>query len=630
MKEEAKRNRFHRIRSISVTGGFLDGLHLDFADGLNCLIGHRGTGKTTVLEFIRFALDISPASDNLSAARSRAQSLVENNLWGGRVQLAIETKEGLTYQVSRTLGEPPLVVGADGKPAAITLKSGSVFKADIYGQDEVEGIADDPLSQLALVDNCDAARIREFKAQGAQVEAKLDTNAQQTLPLLARRATLSEEVGTMDAVRERLKAFAPVGTKDDVKAVNDAYDLKARRDQEGRAVEEVGAFLQTYDAELEALQGRVEQQTEALFEPGVLDGPNVAMLKDMRQGLLACGTDVDRLIRQARDRIAREQNRLSGLSTKLAAAHAEQEMVFRGVIEKHKEAQAQSAERTRLEAIYNDLRAKQRALQETDNRLQVLATERGTLLQQLSELRDQCSAARRAVADQINARLRPTIRVTLVQFGNPRNYQELLATALTGQRMMQNLVAERIVRTLPPGDLCEAIRARKGAALIERAGLNRDQAEKVVAALSDEALLFQIETVELLDLPRIELRDGDTYKDSLALSTGQKCTTILPILLLDSTNPLLIDQPEDNLDNSFIYDIVQTSIRGSQRQLLFVTHNPNIPVLGDAAKVFVLDSDGASARKKKEGTVNDCRTDIMTLLEGGKQAFEDRMERYGY
>ena len=61
------------------------------------------------------------------------------------------------------------------------------------------------------------------------------------------------------------------------------------------------------------------------------------------------------------------------------------------------------------------------------------------------------------------------------------------------------------------------------------------------------AVLYELETIELLDLPRIELKDGDTYKDSLSVSTGQKCTAILPILLLDSDTPLLVDQPEDNL-----------------------------------------------------------------------------------
>ena len=67
-----------------------------------------------------------------------------------------------------------------------------------------------------------------------------------------------------------------------------------------------------------------------------------------------------------------------------------------------------------------------------------------------------------------------------------------------------------------------------------------------------------------------------------------------------------------------------------ERQMIFVTHNPNIPVLGDAERVFVLDSDGASARKANEGTVDQCKSDIVTLLEGGEDAFKARKCRYAY
>jgi ABC-type lipoprotein export system ATPase subunit len=104
--------------------------------------------------------------------------------------------------------------------------------------------------------------------------------------------------------------------------------------------------------------------------------------------------------------------------------------------------------------------------------------------------------------------------------------------------------------------------------------------------------------VELYDKPIIELKDGQDYKDSSQLSTGQKCTTILPILLLESENPLLVDQPEDNLDNAFIYETVVKSLREAKgkRQLIFVTHNPNIPVLGDSERVFVLRSTGRKAK----------------------------------
>lgn len=70
----------------------------------------------------------------------------------------------------------------------------------------------------------------------------------------------------------------------------------------------------------------------------------------------------------------------------------------------------------------------------------------------------------------------------------------------------------------------------------------------------------------------------------------------------------------------------------TRRQMIFVTHNPNIPVLGDAERVFVLDSCGDQARKAAEGTVDECKKDIVTLLEGGEDAFNHavRTERWRY
>ncbi len=66
----------------------------------------------------------------------------------------------------------------------------------------------------------------------------------------------------------------------------------------------------------------------------------------------------------------------------------------------------------------------------------------------------------------------------------------------------------------------------------------------------------------------------------------------------------------------------------ASRQLIFVTHNPNIPVLGEAAKVVVMDSDGAHARKTSDGSVDQCKQQIVTLLEGGEEAFRLRGQRY--
>ena len=51
-----KQSPHHLVVSLNVTGGFLAGAQLEFADGLNCLIGGRGAGKTTALEFLRFGV----------------------------------------------------------------------------------------------------------------------------------------------------------------------------------------------------------------------------------------------------------------------------------------------------------------------------------------------------------------------------------------------------------------------------------------------------------------------------------------------------------------------------------------------------------------------------------------------
>jgi len=103
-------------------------------------------------------------------------------------------------------------------------------------------------------------------------------------------------------------------------------------------------------------------------------------------------------------------------------------------------------------------------------------------------------------------------------------------------------------------------------------------------------------------------------------------------LLLDSDNPLLVDQPEDNLDNRFIYDTVVDSIRRvhNRRQIILITHNPNIPVLGEASQVFVLTSNGQHARILNHGNVDDCKEEIINLLEGGRDAFVQRKQRYNY
>lgn len=618
--------RFHRLKSMSVVGGFLDGMSIDFADGLNCLIGARGTGKTTVLEFIRYALDAMPAD---GPARKRVEALIEGNLAGGRIELAIQNRDGLAYIVSRSAGEAPVVLDVNRAPTEINIRTSGLFNVDIFSQNEVEAVADEAGSQLSLIDNFQANRIAAIDHRIRSLVADLDSNASKIIPLRQKIETVTEALRALPDVTEQLKAYAEEGG-DDAQAINKAHELKALRDRERRAAEAIQSRLGEVYRSVETSVGRIGSQLAATITDEMLSGPNGQLIVELRDGIQGCREDVDRLLQQAMDRIEAEGRHVVELTGKLDLVHKQQDMAFHELIEKHKEAQGKAAERARLERVRNDLKAKERERAQLVEQMQALSEERTRLLQALSELRDQRYELRKQIVEQINAALSPSIRVSLMQYGDSRQYQQLLEEALRGNRLQQGVVARKIVAALSPVDLAEIIKQRDAQTLVDKAELNPDQADKVIAALVGSRALFDLETVELIDRPKIELNDNGTFKETAELSTGQKCTAILPILLLDSENPLLIDQPEDNLDNRFVFESIVGTIGAikRRRQLIFVTHNPNIPVLGEADRVFVMDSDGTTARRVNAGSVDDCKQNIVTLLEGGADAFRRRGQRY--
>jgi DNA repair ATPase RecN len=378
----------HRIRSIRVIGGFLDGVTFELSQGLNCIIGARGTGKTTVLELVRFALDALPASDVDPGSRRRIESLIQQNLAGGRVELTIETRDGLIYTVTRAAGEDPIVLDADGQATEITLKTGGFFGADIFSQNEVEAIADQATSQLDLIDNFEVEQIAGIEHRIRTLKADLDSNASKITPLQQKVDAFAEELGAIPGLNDKLKAFKTEGG-DDAKAINDAHNTKSLRDREGRAASAATDHLrETYRA-IEGNVGRIGQRLQAVFTDDMLKGPNGAMIEEMRLGIQTCGEDVDRLLHQALERIRTEGESVTARAAKLDLVHKQQELKFQELLAKHKEAQGQAAERQRLEKQKNALMAKQREREQLIEQLKALREERAGLLQRLSELRDE-------------------------------------------------------------------------------------------------------------------------------------------------------------------------------------------------------------------------------------------------
>ena len=154
--------------------------------------------------------------------------------------------------------------------------------------------------------------------------------------------------------------------------------------------------------------------------------------------------------------------------------------------------------------------------------------------------------------------------------------------------------------------------------------------------------------IEELDLPHmteIELNIGPDnappeWRKLDELSTGQKATALLYLLLLDANAPLVLDQPEDNLDNRFISEGVVPKIRSEKRrrQFIFSTHNANIPVLGDAELIIGMAAVGeagdghAEVPPENMGSIDKKSVAALAeeILEGGKEAFMTRRKKYNF
>lgn len=628
--QPAPQQTHHIIRSLSVTGGFLKDLKLELVDGLNCFIGGRGAGKTTALEFLRFGLGLMPDQRVAGARFRHIDGLVKDNLRSGRISVEIETKNEMRYTATRGLGEAVQVKNAAGAAVAISLDKDLIFSADVYSQNEIEEIAASPSSQLAILD-----RFAEDESLAIVRELELLMERLQTTSTALRR--LDEEIDGLrakatevQALEERLKGLVDVGGPDAART-NAAHAAKAARAKEGKTPALLQAAVQRFVRETSASAATLASSIDAHLDRAVREGVNQAIFAslscDMQSLTTASSTAVVALSAAA----ATAEKAITVQAGLLAERHANQEAEYAALIADSAEAGGRIAERGALqEALATATAAAREQAAREGNRLAIVA-ERSDILNRVSDLKDRRFENRRKVAEEITRRF-TTIRVTIEQAAELEKFRECLAEAMKSRGLQHNAIADRLSQVFLPRELVAVIEKEDHKVLVDKGGYDEDRARRILSALRLSGIVYSLEGVEIDDRPSIELKDGETYKEAPALSTGQRCTTILPILLMQSERPLLIDQPEDNLDNQFVFQTIVKALREVKgtRQVIFVTHNPNIPVLGDAERVFVFSSDGQHATLRQVGDVNACRKSIEQILEGGPDAFQERKKRYGY
>lgn len=418
-RHTADRPRHHRLLSLDVRGGFLDGTRLDFSDGLNCVIGGRGTGKTTVLEFIRYILGMIPEGAD---DRPRAKALeghIRSNLGSGTIQLDVETKHGTRYRAERPWGDDVQVLDSDGEPVRVSLDRDLVFKADIYSQNEIEQIATNLKFQLSLIDKFAEEAIRAASAEIAKAKRSIEQSATDLRHLDHRIAELEEVVPEIEIIGKQLQEMQLVdGTDADAQLINDAHAHKALRPREMEAVTDLRRAALSTATSFAQFADAVAEDCATAVGDGCHEGPNGELFEEINEAVEGFVAVFREAVPKIEKRSAALVSLLDDVALRLADAHARQEQQYREIVARSTQEQQQAAERATLQQRHLELARVRQELETRRQKRTTLEICHRQMNTQLSELRDRRFALRKEVAGRLSAALGSTIRVSITQSGD--------------------------------------------------------------------------------------------------------------------------------------------------------------------------------------------------------------------
>lgn len=613
------------------TEGFLRGCRLHFNENLNVLIGGRGSGKSTVVESLRYVLGIEPIGED---AKRVHNGIIQGVLRSGtKISLFVQSynPNKRIFLIERTVPNPPRVI--DDKGNVLQVKPLDVVRGvTVFGQNELAELARRPEKLTTLLQRfIPADPTHDGKVE--QLATALGTSCTEILDCEAKIQKDSEALAALPGIQETLKRYRDAGVEAKLKSqdliINAEAVVQVARDSLlpfSQIISDIDALFPVSKDFLsaEALEG-LPTEFELTSLRGTFSTFETAA-KDAAKALQVAIETAEKAIDKVAEKVTSEKT----------ATQADYERILRELQKERIDGSEFIRLRqdiTRLAPLNDRLLKSQQKLEEQHQK------RRNDLVRWEDFKRERYQRLERA-AKKVSKELPGRLRVTVVYGGNRELLRELLRQV--GGRLSETIAAICDKSDLSLSALADAY--RQGAAeLVKQFGIPKTQAERLVQA--GLKLPMQIEELELPHITEIELNVGPEnappeWRKLDQLSTGQKATALLYLLLLESEGPLVLDQPEDNLDNRFISEGVVPKIRSEKRrrQFIFSTHNANIPVLGDAELILVMRAIGeagdghADVPPENMGAIDKVTVAglVEEILEGGKEAFETRRLKYGF
>ena len=599
------------VRSIRFEGGMLDGKRFDFSDQLNCLIGIRGSGKSAVLEALRYALEL-PLDDSVADWKYK-QDLVRFALGsGGKVLVEAQDAQGRIYEVRRILNERADVYFESRLRPGVRITETVVKKPLFFGQKELvpkgEGFERELIEKL-LGARLDTVR-REIAVQRQKV---LDVLA--NLDKLKDLDAVEQEYQTKKRDAEfRLELFRKYGVEEQLRR---QVDFNTDVTHARRAVEAADAFVRAMEsffdeqeAELSA-QGRIESRANAdLMNEFNSIFARIRQLAEKGRQLLA---EARQAVQALRAKYGELERRRDAMKEEFAAI----ERQLSAQLQQQGSVSVRPDDFVRLNA---DLQKAKLALEEVAKGKARKAALRDDLAKELKGLSDLWHREFKEIETEIKKLndSQAALQIKAQYKGDKVAFLEQFKANVRGSRLREatlQAVADQHPDFIGVYGALDTICAGMG-----------DSGEVFRKYFNEARATFL--TWQVPNLFRIQYHGKELRDHSL----GQRASALILFILSQRDNDVIvIDQPEDDLDNQTIFEDVIKLVRVLKRgiQFVFATHNANFPVLGDAEQVGACSFAGGHA-DVRAGSIDEpeIQKAIVSIMEGGQEAFARRKEIY--
>lgn len=618
--------------SMTWQGGFLDGAAIHLNENLNVLIGGRGTGKSTIVESIRYVLGMEPLGEE---ARKAHSGIVRQVLRSGtKISMLIRSyhPDKRYYLVERTIPNPPVVKDEAGNVLNLT-PADVVPQTEVYGQHEISELTKSREKLTRLLDRF-VEHDTDIAKRKNSVRRQSERSRLRLLETHRELLQIEDRLATLPALEETLRRFQDAGLEEKLKE----QSLLVREERVLKTSEE---RLDPFKELLNQLKGALPVDSAFISQKALENLPGKDILGDVNDILDKLTTDMNGIAAEMKQAMENAEKGLSEIRSRLEERKKAVMEAYDAILRELQKSKVDGEEFIRLRRQIEELRPLKERQTRLQRNLKAHETERRNLLSEWEDVKAEEFRNLERAAKKVSKKLEGRVLVDVAAGGNREPLVQLLRDQIGG-RLSEAI--ESVTKSAEFSLPLFASACREGReALSSQFSIPSSQSERIAQAKPD--VIMQIEELELPPTTAIKLNVAaddqppmwQTLED---LSTGQKATAVLLLLLLESSAPLVVDQPEDDLDNRFISDGIVPKMREEKRrrQFIFATHNANIPVLGDAELIVGLTAYGEAGQGKamlsKEymGSIDTrkVRELVEEVLEGGKDAFEMRRLKYGF